>query len=169
MTLPLNEACCASFPAAAFPTVAALRVRADVVGLTQDERGWVWWQPGDAEALNAVLAVPGVAVYVYRDGQWFRPGLRLPDFSVPDRHAARPLYHLLTPERITPTVAEPCAGKRSTLRLVRDDRARGATTMCCRLGDLGRWAESATTAQLSALRAARCGEDVVLLGRRLPA
>src|SRR5207244_3871406 len=54
-------------------------------------------------------------------------------------------------------------------RLARDDRPRQTTAMLCRLTQLGAWADSVTTDHLTSIRAAMCGDDVLLLGRRLPA
>ena len=42
-----------------------------------------------------------------------------------------------------------------TLTLVRDGHPREASAMQCRLDELGRWVEMATSARLGALRAAR--------------
>lgn len=169
MILALDDACCASLPAAKLAALAAVRARVDVVVLARDDRCWVWWPAGDMEVLYRVLAVPGVELYVRRDGFWHRCGRRLPSFDVPDGTAARPLSHVLLPGRVQPEFAAPRDWEPFSLTLVRDERPRGATGMRCRLDELAHWAETATTAQLSCVRGARCGTEVMLLGPRLPA
>src|SRR2546421_8848424 len=100
MALPLDDACCASFPATAVAALASVRARPDVVVLTRHDRCWLWWPPGELEVLYRVLAVPGVEVYVRRDGFWYRSGRRLPSFDLPESTTARPLHQVLIPGRV---------------------------------------------------------------------
>jgi hypothetical protein len=130
-------------------------------------RLWVWWTPGDGEILNRVLPLPGVELYVRRDGAWFRTGHRLPSAGVPDEAGARPLSSLLTPAPVAPLVAE-YTGERVRMTLVRDGRVRPATLLQCGLEDLVRWADGATSRTLESLEAAYCGEVVLVRGERLP-
>ena len=58
MALPLDEACCASFPAAALAALAAVRTWLDVAILAGDDRCWVWWQPGETEVLRVADDLP---------------------------------------------------------------------------------------------------------------
>src|SRR5205085_762389 len=53
--------------------------------------------------------------------------------------------------------------------LVRDERPRAATALRCRVHELAKWADTATTGQLASVRGACCGSEVMLLGQRLPA
>jgi hypothetical protein len=169
MALPLDEACCASFPAAALAALAAVRTWLDVAILAGDDRCWVWWQSGETEVLARVLAVPGVELYVHRDGLWYPFGHRLPSFDVPERTAARPLHRLLTPAPVQPELAGREDWSAYPLTLACDDRPRTTTALRCHLDELAQWAETATTAQLMSLQGALCGSEVILLGQRLPA
>jgi hypothetical protein len=51
---------------------------------------------------------------------------------------------------------------------VRGGLARPASALVCEFAALAAWAESATTFELSAVRAARDGDRALLLGDRLP-
>ena len=55
------------------------------------------------------------------------------------------------------------------LRLVPDRCFRPTTALDGTLGALAAWAETATSASLAALRGARLGDRVLLIGPRLPA
>jgi hypothetical protein len=55
-----------------------------------------------------------------------------------------------------------------TLSLVHDHRPRHTTGLLCGLSELGRWADGATTARIVSIQAARAGDQVLLLGGKLP-
>src|SRR5947207_3737980 len=131
MALPLDEACCASFPAAALAALAAVRTGLDVAILAGDDRCWVWWQSGETEVLARVLAVPGVELYVHRDGLWYPFGHRLPRFDVPERTTARPLHRVLTPAPVQPELVGREDWDAYPLTLVGDDRPRTTTALRC--------------------------------------
>jgi hypothetical protein len=54
------------------------------------------------------------------------------------------------------------------LMLARDPQSRPASAMLCAPVELARWADGATTRQITALRAARKEGSILLLGPRLP-
>jgi hypothetical protein len=56
-----------------------------------------------------------------------------------------------------------------TLAVVRGGESQPASALVCGVLDLLQWADSATTAELAAVRGARSGDRAVLLGQRLPA
>jgi hypothetical protein len=91
----------------------------------------------------------------------------LPAFDVPSDAEARPLLHVLTPAPVQSESGAP-SFRPLTLRLVRDDRPRAASALCCTLAELAGWAEQATSKQLAALTAICAGECVLLRGERLP-
>jgi hypothetical protein len=75
---------------------------------------------------------------------------------------------VLFPAPVQPEPPPVLALQRPVLRLVRDERPRPASGMRLALADLAHWAETAPSAEIGALRAARLGDQVLLLGPRLP-
>jgi hypothetical protein len=174
MTAPLDAVTCASLPSTALAVLADLRRHPDVVVALVGHRAWVRWPAGDEAVLHRVLPVPGVELYEQRDGAWYRPGSSLPSNGPPSAVSAQLLATVITPLPIQLEIVKAQAGAAAPsitpapLELLRDDRPRETTALLCSLEVLGRWAESAPTAQLAALHAARCGGMVLLLGRSLP-
>jgi hypothetical protein len=165
----LDRACAASLPAGELVALADLRGATEIRVILSGDRAWVRWKPGDEGVLRRVLAVPGVELYDRRDGAWYPHGRSLPAFGVPlDSGEMLTLDRAITPLPFRPIMPGQSALEPLPLRLVRDDRARPATALRCRLVELSDWVDSATTAQLSDLLAAREGERVMLLGQRLP-
>lgn len=166
MHAPL-DALCASLPAASLAGLAPLRVHTDIRVHVLGNLAWLWWHVGDEVVLQRIGALHGAKVFARRDGKWYQPGQHLPAFEVPDDEGAQPLLRILTPapvqaEHSTPSILP------LTLQLVRDDRYRAASALCCSLADLAGWAEQATSKQLTLLTALRAGERVLLRGERLP-
>src|SRR5262249_21002708 len=132
------------------------------------ERAWLRWPEGDEEVLRQVLAVSGVELYERRDDRWHRHGQALPAFDLPAEGEQLPLFRVLVPAPVQ-TEGTPARTTPVPLRLVRDDRPRPTSGLWCRVADLGPWADRALQAELEAVRAARCDDDVLLVGSRLPA
>lgn len=168
MATDLDRVRCARLPVAALASLAELRCRPDVLVTTAGDRAWVRWSSGGGPLLDRLMAVPGVELFARRDDGWFRLGDRLPAFDVPPEDGTVPLHRAIVPARFVPEPAPGEVGGPVALGLARDERPRAATALRCRLADLAGWAERATSAQVEALRAARSGDLVLLLGRRLP-
>lgn len=168
MNALLNDVCCACLPAAALSRLAPLRAHSGIRVRLAGERAWLWWTAGDAFVLQRILALHGAEVFARRDGLWYRPGQHAPAFEVPAENEARPLAHVLTPALVQAESGGPAVVPLK-VGLIRDDRPRAAAALCCSLSDLNRWAEWATSKQLSTLEAIRGGEQVLLRGSRLPA
>lgn len=166
---PLHDVCCASLPHGVLATLAGVRTAPGVRVRRVGERTWVWWRPGDDDVLRLVLAASGVALYLRRDGLWYAFGHVLPAFDVPDDAGATPLAEALMPAPVQPLEGPAARQAPVALRLVRDGRRRAATAVLSDLPALARWATTATTAQLSALSAARCGGRVLVRGGGVPA
>jgi hypothetical protein len=171
MTSTLDQVCLASLPAPALAVLAGLRREPGISVILEGDRAWVLWEPGTVAVLRRVLPVPGVELFVRREGHWHRHGRRLPASGLPEALAgeAVPLHRAVTPVPIRAIPPGPTAPPPARLGLVRDDRVRPATALRCALEELGRWAETATTAEIRALRAARAAECVMVRGARLPA
>lgn len=168
MDSPLDDVCCACFPAAALSRLAPLRAHTGIRVQLAGERAWLWWTAGDAFVLQRVLALHGAEVFARRDGLWYRPGQHVPAFEVPVEDEAQPLAHILTPAPVQAESGEPAVVP-LTVGLVRDDRPRAATALCCPLPDLTRWVEQATSKHLATLEAVCTGDRVLLRGSHLPA
>jgi hypothetical protein len=136
---------------------------------TDCESAWVRWLAGNADVVRCLLPVPGVVFFTQREGLWFRFGSRLPTAETPPSGDGHSVSSVLFPSRFEPLV--PGTQTRSPVRLglVRGGEPKGATALACGLTDLTRWSDIATTRELVAVRAARCGNRAVLLGSRLPA
>jgi hypothetical protein len=156
---------------AALSVLADLRREEGIVVTVQDERAWVRWEPGRALVLERVLPVRGVELYAWRDGHWYRPGDHLPAFGVPEVCEASTvsLGRALVPLPVQVGSPDGCPIAPVRLALVRDGRIRPTSAARCTLSTLAAWAETATSAQLSALSAARAGDVVLLLGSSVPA
>jgi hypothetical protein len=76
---------------------------------------------------------------------------------------------VLTPARFAPAAPPVDVGAPVLLRIVRGGEPQPATALACPITDLLKWGEAATTAELSAVRAARCGRQAILIGAKLPA
>jgi hypothetical protein len=163
----LDDVCCASFAPDALPGLAGLRTHRGVRARRVDGRLWLWWSAGDVEVLSRVLPLPGVELFACRDGAWFRAGHRLPTALVPAEDGARPLLSELVPSPVVPREIQ-YGGAPVRLQLVRDTRPRRARAMLCSIFELAVLADAATSRQLEVLQAARRGENVLLLGERLP-
>ncbi len=169
MTTPLDDVCRACLPVAALPGLAELRCRPGVSVHVAGDRAWVRWSAGDERVLRCLLPLPGVELYVCRDGLWYRPGAHLLVSDAPPADAGKPLEHVLFPAPVGPEPPPARAGQPVLLRLVRDGRPRPATAVWCAVAELADWAEAATSAQLARLRGTRCGDRLIVLGRPLPA
>jgi hypothetical protein len=170
MTAPmLDQVCCASLPLPALTVLAGLRREGGIRVAKTAGRAWVFWEPGDVEVLNHVLPVAGVELFVRSRGRWHRPGRHLPESGLPvSDEECVPIDRAIFPEAVTATAARADSFTPARLRLVADDTYRPATALRCRLTDFARWAEWAPASRLAAIRAARSGERVMVVGAWLP-
>jgi hypothetical protein len=166
---PLRDVCCASLPAEALPVLAGLRAEPGIDLALADGRAWVRWEAGDEEVRRRVLPVPGVELYVHREGHWHRFGRHLPALDFPPDLEYRPLYQVLFPAPVQPVPPRPTTRTPVHVTLRPDDRPRPATALECDLAGLARWADGVSEARLQTLLAAQCGGRVLVLGPRLPA
>lgn len=165
---PLRDVSAARLPAAGLGALAAVRNRDGVGVLQQGETVWVFWPAGRQEVVRCLLAVPGVVFFARRDGNWFRFGSLVPTGDEPPAGEGRPIAAVLVPARFEPLAPEPHTLTPFRLTVVRGGAPKPATALLCTVNDLLKWADEATTAELTAVRAARCGDRAILLGSRLP-
>jgi hypothetical protein len=164
----LEHVSCARLPAPALASLAGLRRVEGVSVLPDGEHAWVFWEDGEDAILRAVLPVSGVELYERRGDGWHRPGRRLPSFEGPPSGEPIPLDRAVTPERLSVEQSRPEVARPMPLGLIRDARPRPTTAMLCPLAGLVRWADSAPSAEIEAVRGALQGESALLLGRGLP-
>ena len=165
----LDHATGARMPTSALASLAALRCVEGISVVPDGEHVWVSWGSGDERVLRAVLPVEGVELYEKHGDSWRRAGRRLPTFEVPPAGEPIALDRAVTPE---PFSAEPPpveALRPTPLRLSRDGRPRPTTAALCPMATLGRWADSAPSAEIEAVRGVLQGDSALLLGRDLPA
>jgi len=158
----------ACIPAESLPALVELRCESGIRVALAGERAWVRWEPGNEAVLFRLLAVPGVAFYRFRDGLWYRHGQYLPSFGLPGDMPTQRLDQILTPAPVRP---EPCTlGLLQPIqaRLVLAKQPRQTSAVLCRLTELARWADRASSASLASIRAAHSGDRILLLGEHLP-
>lgn len=164
---PWADVSAARLPAAGLAALAAVRDRPDVRVHPDGEAVWVTWPAGRAEVVRCLMPVYGVTFFARRGGRWHRFGSRLPTAAGPPDGDGRPLAALLVPARFAPTApAGPVPP--APLRLVRGGGPKPATALLGPFAELARWAETATTMELAAVRAAWGGGRVAAVGDRLP-
>ncbi|MBO0700819.1 MAG: hypothetical protein J2P46_20660, partial [Zavarzinella sp.] len=165
--LPLKACRAARVPAEGLGALAPLRARGGV-RVVRGDPAWVTWENERPDAIEALLAVPGVELFEPRDGRWFRPGAHLPAFDLPPAGDAVPLDRAILPAAVIPTEPAGVEPRRVPLRVVRCDVSRPTTALRCPTSALLPWADTATTSEIVAVKAARCGDVAWLLGSKLP-
>lgn len=166
---PWGEVSAARVPAAALAALAPLRNREDVRVLPAPGAVWVRWPAGRTEVVHCLLPVAGVEFFVPRNGGWCRFGHRLPTADAPPAGEGRSVATVLGLAPVEPVEPGDTPAPPVPLRVVRGGPPQPVTALACRVGDLAPWADRATTAELERVRAARAGDQAVLLGSNLPA
>jgi hypothetical protein len=164
------DICCASLPPALLEALAPVRAVPGVRVLQTPERLWVRWE-GDERVLRAVMSLPGVALYASRDGVWRRVGARLPAFEVPASGDYRPLHDVLFPAPALPLPA-PTGERRlwgkQPVSLVADHLPRATTGLLTGIEGFLAWSDTVPEGRLRKLRGALSGQELFVLGARLP-
>ncbi|HKB00802.1 MAG TPA: hypothetical protein VKD90_01220 [Gemmataceae bacterium] len=165
---PLDGCRAARVPATGLEALAPLRARGGV-RVVDGDPAWVTWDGDRPDVVAALVAIPGAELFEPRDGHWFRPAARLPAFDLPPAGVPVPLERAVVPASEVPTEPADREPRRVPLRLVRSDMPHPASALRCPIGALKGWADTATTAEIAAVNAARKGDVAWLLGSRLPA
>lgn len=164
----IDDVRCASLPREALGALARLRCQPGVRLALVGERAWVQWEAGDEQVLLGLLSLTGAHLYLRRRDHWHRVGHHLPAFEVPLDLATKPLLQLLAPCHFEPIPASEPRLEQVPLIIVADARPRRTMAMRCGLAALARWADSVPSTRLADYLAARCADEVLLLGDRLP-
>jgi hypothetical protein len=158
----------ARLPASRLDALAPVRGRPDVVIVPAGDSAWVRWTASHAEVIRCLLPVPDVELFTTRDGHWFRFGRRVPVADRPPEVEGRPVAGLLLPGPIVPTPPTTTPIEPVALALARSTDPKPVTALACELADLRGWADTATTAELGAVRGAVSGSRAILRGSKLP-
>lgn len=157
----------ARLPASGLNCLAAVRHRQEVrVTVGTDGFAWVQWPAGPLadEVVCALRPAAGVEFYGRHAGHWQRFGSRLPSGMTPPADAGRLLAEVLTPVAVVPVLPTDGVIQRLGIELIRDDVPRPATALRCPVREFAAWADLATTRQLTGVRAATSGGEVLVLG-----
>jgi hypothetical protein len=168
VTDPWASVSAARFPAQSLVALGPVRDRADVRVYLGGPVIWARWPVGLGAVVHCLLPVPGVEFFSARGEGWSRFRSRLPCVDQPPAGDGLPVAAVLSPAPLVPS--QPVGPVPMPLRLgiARGGPPRSVTAMTCRTVDLVRWADTATTAELTAVRAACAGPRALLLGQRLP-
>jgi hypothetical protein len=165
MTALWKDVRCACIPVDGLPYLAEMRGRAEIRVRFAGDRAWVWWEPDsplqEEIVVRRILPLRTAELFTERCGHWYRLGARLPAFGVSegDESAGVLLERVVLPAPIDAAPPPAALPDPMPVRLVRDERgsARPASAFRCALGELLRWAEGTTSAQLARLQAAWTG------------
>jgi MoxR-vWA-beta-propeller ternary system domain bpX2 len=162
------DVCCASLPLSGLAALAEVRAVPGVMVLCQATRIWVRWEAGDEGVLQRVFPVPGVVLYSFRGGHWYRLGGHLPAFDVVAEGDFQPLHAVLFPAPVQPVAPRAGPWSQITLALRPNAQPRRTTAMICSIQQFMAWADAIPSCRLTALNAARNGASIFILGPRLP-
>ncbi|MGE3804126.1 MAG: hypothetical protein AB7K24_05570 [Gemmataceae bacterium] len=165
---PLNQVAAARFAEVHLGRLAALRVHPDIHIRVADGLAWLRWQQEDSEVLRAVLPIPGAEFFVRHEEHWYRFGSRLPAFDVQFETGMTSLERVLVPALPAVTAADTGPLDPVSVRLVVASARQRASAVLTSLAVLEAWAEQLPAAALETLRALRCGNEVLIVGRKLP-
>jgi MoxR-vWA-beta-propeller ternary system domain bpX2 len=165
---PLLACRAARVPADGLESLAPLRTKGGI-RVVAGEVAWVTWENDRPDVIIALLAVPGAELFEPHDGRWFRPGDRLPAFDVPPAGESIALDRIVVPAALTTSDPDAREQRRVPLKLVRSEVVKPTSAIRCQVESLRAWADTATTADITAVKATRSGDVVWLLGNKLPA
>lgn len=165
---PWRDVTAARLPVGSLSALAPVRHQEGVRVLPAGAAVWVRWPTGRVDIVRCLLPVPGVTFFTHREGLWFRFGCLVPTDDAPPEGDGAPVAAVLVPARFEPVPPEPPTWPPVALTVVRGGAQRPATALVCTVAELAKWADTATTAELTAVRAARSGDQAVVLSERLP-
>jgi hypothetical protein len=165
---PWKDVTAAKLPAVHLKALAPVRAEAEVRVLPAGDAIWVRWPAKITRVIQCLRPVPGVVFFSFRDGVWFRLCHRLPSAECPPDDTGSKLAAVLVPDRLEPVSPPAGTVSRVTLGIVRGGEPQTATALVCETVALAKWADTATSAELAVVEAARCGSRTVLLGKNLP-
>ncbi len=167
--LDWNAATEARIPTAELARLASLRDRADVRVRTADSWAWITWTTNGIDVIRALMPSPDATFYRIEGETRYRLGQLLPTVESPPLGNDRSLASLLIPEKPLALPVTDGPQSRAQWRIVRGGSVRPTTALVCHLHSLTPIAESATTAELAAIRGLFDANRAILFGANLPA
>jgi hypothetical protein len=165
---PWREVSAARIPAVHLDALAAIRDKSDIHVHLQKEVAWVRWSDDRGDPVRYLLPVPGVEFFTIQSGVWFRFNSLLPASETPPVDGSLPLATVLLPRAFVPLQPEAIDWERAPLSIVRCSEPKPTSALVCTIHDLQRWADTATTAEISKVKGARSNGNAILLGMQLP-
>jgi hypothetical protein len=159
----------ARFPIAGLAALAPVRSQGAIRVIEFADEAWVFWDRDEATILQLLIGIPGVEFYVKGRAGWMRIESKLPRFDVPPLDAANDLQLTILPDAAEPTRVSESTFQRIAVSLVRCEKQRPTTALCCEVSALRDWADTALTSEITRVRAIRSGNRAWLLGNDLPA
>lgn len=165
---PWKAVSAARLPAAGLAALAAVRHLSGIGVQLDGDSAWVHWPPGRIDVVRCLLPVAGLRFFRPVGDDWYPFHGRLPTSERPPAVERMPLAGAIVPDRMEPRTATDSAVSPLRLGTVRGGPPKPATALIASVCDLAAWADTATTHELSRVRAALCGDRAALLGENLP-
>jgi hypothetical protein len=163
-----REVSAARIPAIHLAALAPLRDRPHIRIYLAGEAVWIRWSGDNADIVRCLMPIPSAEFFIANPPRWQQFGSLLPSNIEPLSGPGISLAAALVPQPIVPIEPDGLTFSPVTLTIVRCAEYRPTSALLCALADLKTWADEATTAELNAVRAARCNGKVILLGKSLP-
>jgi hypothetical protein len=169
MTLaPWSTVSAARVPAGALDALAPVRDQPDVTVTMRGTVAWVRWPAGRSDVVRCLLPVTSATFFEYRDGAFVPFTRTVPTAEQPPEGAGVPVASVLVPGRFEVLAPESPTWNPVRITIARGGEPRPVTALNCPIGELAKWADTATTAELAGVIGARSGGRAILLGNRLP-
>jgi hypothetical protein len=165
---PWRDVTAAKMAKAHLGELAPLRDSPTIRVHVQEGAVWVVWSGDCIDIIRCLLPVLGVEFYVNRAGLWFRFRSLLPSVEAPPDRDGLPLSAVLQPQPFVSQKPEAMIGKPARLSIVRCSEPKPVSALVCSIGDLQKWADQATTFEISSVKGARTTKMAILLGTQLP-
>lgn len=159
----------ARLPVATLAALAPLRAHPGVQALHQGEVVWLRWEGPLPELVLLALALPGATLYEKRGDLWFPATSLLPTADVPDDRQAgwKYLAAVLFPAKIGPSEGA-LSFAAVPLRLVPGEVPQPATALVASRAVVLAWSDGVPAGELAHYRAARKGDEILLVGDSVP-
>jgi hypothetical protein len=165
---PWKEVSAARIPVVHLVALSPLRNRPNIRINLQKDTAWVRWSADGGDLIRCLLPVPGVEFFTCRSGTWFRFRSLLPTTETPPEGNGISVAAVLVPSSIEPVQPDTIVLTPVQLSVVRCSEPRPTSALVCSIQDLQKWADMATTAEISMVKGARADGIAILLGSHLP-
>jgi hypothetical protein len=158
----------ARLPEADLSRLTQLRDRPDIRVRLSGASAWVTWSSSRAEVVRALMPVRDVVFFRTERGARYRLGDRIPMSEAPPDGEDRSLSGALLPSPLHPLPSDESSSSPVQLQIVRGGSPQPTSALLCGLDSLRAFADTATTAELAAMRGILSGDRAVLFGAKLP-